>query len=156
MDDRQFTISTIMEPKLANAFGSIHGGEVMKMMDTTAGCTAIRYVRGNVVTARADELQFIKPVHIGDYVTCIGKVVYVGRTSIEIFVTVDIEDLRVPGSSSRALEAYFTMVALDENGRPTPIREYEPITDEEKKLYEHVSVRREFDKARRKKPENDQ
>lgn len=150
-DDRQLTISMIMEPMQANVFGGIHGGEIMKIMDTTAGCTAIRYARVNVVTARADELQFIKPVHIGDYVTCTGRVVFVGRTSIEVFITVDVEDLRLPDSSARALEAFFTLVAIDSDGRPTPIRSYEPKTDEEKKLYEHVRVRREFDKARRKK-----
>ena len=150
-DDRQLMISMIMEPIHANVFGGIHGGEIMKLMDTTAGCTAIRYVGGNVVTARADELQFIKPVHVGDYVTCTGRVVFVGRTSIEVFVTVDIEDLRIRNSSNRALEAFFTMVAVDADGHPTPIRSYEPHTEEEKKLYEHVRVRREFDKERRKK-----
>jgi uncharacterized protein (TIGR00369 family) len=148
-DNKVQTISMIMEPGQANVFGNIHGGEIMKLMDNTAGVTAARFARKNVVTARVDELQFLKPVHVGDFVTCTGRVVYVGRTSIEIYVTIDVEDLRVPDSGQRALEAYFTLVAIDADGRPTPVTPYEPETEDEKALYEHVRVRRAFDEKRR-------
>lgn len=151
-NNRELSMTAIMEPSQANVYGNIHGGEVMKMMDSTAGTVAARYVRGNVVTARVDELQFIKPVHVGDFVTCTGRVAYVGRTSIEVFVTVDVENFRTSGGREKALEAFVTLVAIDENGRPTPIEQkFEPKTKKEKAMYEHIRIRREFDEKRRVK-----
>ena len=139
----------IMEPEHANLYGSVHGGEIMRMMDTTAGCTAIKYSKTPCVTARADELQFIKPVHLGDFVTCSGTIVYTGTTSIEVRITVDTEDLRDSQSKSRAIEAFFTLVAIDKNGKPAPVPPFVPETDREKELYEYVKTRREFDRERR-------
>jgi len=147
--DNTVTLTTIMEPRHANLFGNVHGGEIMRLMDTAAGCTAVKYAKCNCVTARVDEMQFLKPLRIGAFVTCIGTVVYTGNTSIEIRVTVDAEDIRDSKSKGRAFEAYFTYVALDEKGRPTPVPPFEPKTEREKELYEHVKVRREFDRSRR-------
>ena len=147
-EDRTLTMTMIMEPRHANIYGNIHGGEIMRLMDTAAGCMAIKYAKIRCVTARADELQFLKPIHIGSLVTCTGTVVYTGRTSIEIRVTVDTEDLH-DGSKDRALESFFTYVALDGNGRPTPVPPFVPETEREKELYEHVKARREFDLKRR-------
>jgi len=149
--DRTVTMTMIMEPKHANVFGNVHGGEIMHLMDTTAGCTAIKYAKGNCVTARVDEMQFIRPIHIGSFVTCTGTVVYTGNTSIEVRVTVDAEDIRDTSSKHRALESFFTFVALDKTGLPTPVPQFIPETDREKELYEHVKIRRGFDKERRKK-----
>jgi uncharacterized protein (TIGR00369 family) len=147
-EDRSLTLTMIMEPRQANIFGNIHGGEIMRLMDTTAGATAIKYVKSNVVTARVDELQFLKPIHIGNFVTSTGTIVYTGNTSIEIHVTVDAEDLRRPNSKGRAIEAFFTLVALDENERPTRVPSFAPGTEREKAMYEHVKTRREFDRKR--------
>ena len=138
-----------MEPQHANIYGNVHGGEIMRLMDTTAGCTAIKYAKTQCVTARADEMQFLKPVHLGDFVTCTGTIAYTGTSSIEVCVTVDTEDIRDPGTKGRALEAFFTIVALDSNGKPTPVPPFYPETDREKELYEHVRTRRVFDRKRR-------
>ena len=148
IEERTLTLTMIMEPQQANFFGNIHGGEIMRFMDTTAGCTAVKYSKSNCVTARVDELQFLKPVHIGHLVTCKGAVVYTGNTSIEVRVTLDTEDIRDSHSKSRALEAFFTYVALDENGRPAPVPPFVPETDREKELYEYVKARRQFDRER--------
>jgi uncharacterized protein (TIGR00369 family) len=137
-----------MEPQQANVFGNIHGGEIMRLMDTTAGCTAIKYVKNNCVTARVDEMQFLKPIHVGDFVTCTGVVVYTGNTSLEVRVTVDTEDIRDSKSKGRAIEAFFTMVALGGDERPAPVPPFVPETAREKELYEHVKQRREFDRQR--------
>ena len=147
-EDRTITLTMIMEPNQANVYGNIHGGEIMRFMDTTAGCTAIQYAKHNCVTARVDELQFLKPVHIGNFVTCKGTVVYTGTTSLEVRVTVDTEDIRDKSSKGRAIEAFFTLVALDDNERPTPVPPFEPQTEREKELYEYVKTRREFDRKR--------
>ena len=148
-NDRVVSLTMIMEPQHANILGNVHGGEIMRIMDTTAGCTAIKYSKTICVTARVDELQFLKPLHIGNFITCTGRVVYTGNTSIEVRVTVDAEDIRDSSSKGRAIEAFFTLVALGEDGRPTPAPHFVPVTEREKELYEHVKTRREFDRERR-------
>ena len=140
--NRSVTLAAVMLPAQANPQGTVHGGEIMKMMDSAAGCAAIKYARNNMVTARVDELQFLQPVHIADFVTCDASVVYVGTTSLEVFVTVDVERLRGPEGAHRALEAYFTMVSIDENGRPTPVPPFTPETPEEIARWELVAARR--------------
>ena len=139
----------VTEPQHANVYGTVHGGEIMRLMDTTAGCTAIKYAKTQCVTARADELQFLKPIHIGALVTCTGTIAYTGRTSIEVRVTVDAEDLRDSTTKDRAIEAFFTLVAIDEKGKPTPVQPFIPETDTEKELYEHVRTSRVFARKRR-------
>jgi acyl-CoA hydrolase len=82
-------------------------------------------------------------------ITCTGTIVHTGKTSIEVRVKVDTEDIRSSFSKSRALEAFFTFVALDRNGRPTDIPPFTPETEREKELYEYVEQRRKFDSERR-------
>ncbi|MDR1815067.1 MAG: acyl-CoA thioesterase [Clostridiales Family XIII bacterium] len=149
-DDRTVTISILTQPNQANGYGNVHGGEIMKIMDNTAGAAALKYAKTNVVTARVDELQFLEPVHIGRFLTCTATVVYVGTTSMEIRVIVEVEDLRIPGSKKRALDAYFTLVALDGEGHPTPVPPFVPETDEDKKAWEKVRKRRESMSRRRR------
>ena len=109
-------------PGQANPAGNIHGGEIMKLMDSTAYAAARRYARSNVVTARVDEVEFHLPIFIGDLVTCTGKVIFAGRSSMEVAVNVEVEDLE-SGGRQKALTSFFTMVALDKKGRPTTIPE---------------------------------
>jgi acyl-CoA hydrolase len=147
-NNTEVTITMLMQPLQANALGNIHGGEIMKVMDNTAGCTAVKYAKTAAVTARVDELQFLEPVMVNSFVTCTGRIVYVGRTSMEVHITVDVEDLRKEGSKRRALEAYFTLVALGEDGRPTPAPPFTPETEDEKRMWARVHTRREFDRKR--------
>lgn len=122
--DSEAVLAEILLPYQANAAGNIHGGEIMKLMDSTAGVSAMKYSRSNVVTARVDELQFKQPVHIGEHVVCTAHVVYTGRTSMEVFVTVEVENL-LTGCVTIALTAFFTMVAVDENGKPVQVPQIE-------------------------------
>ncbi|MDR0884971.1 MAG: acyl-CoA thioesterase [Clostridiales Family XIII bacterium] len=140
----ELAFATVMQPNQANQFGNIHGGEIMKLMDNVAGALAHRYAKSNVVTARVEEIQFLNPIMVGAYVFCKGKIAYVGNTSMEIFITVDVvQDLSDFEDSERALEAFFTMVSLDVTGRPHKVPAYEPATDEEKELYKIAERRRE-------------
>lgn len=118
--DSEAVLAEMLLPYQANAAGNIHGGEIMKLMDSTAGVSAMKYSRTNVVTARVDELMFKQPVHIGEHVVCTAHVVYTGTSSMEVFVTVEAENLTT-GRRVIALTAFFTMVAVDENGKPTPV-----------------------------------
>lgn len=121
--DSEAVLAQILLPYQANASGNIHGGEIMKLMDSAAGVSAMKYSHRNVVTARVDELQFKRPVHVGDHIVCTAHVVYTGRTSMEVFVTVETENL-ITGSVQIALTAFFTMVAVDDDGHSVPV---EPI-----------------------------
>ena len=91
--ERQAIISRVMMPNQTNPSGNIYGGDIMKMMDAAAYAAARKYARSNVVTARVDELQFHLPIKIGDLVTCTGTLVFVGNSSMEVQVRVEVEDL---------------------------------------------------------------
>ena len=107
-NDSKTTLAQICLPHQANSSGNIHGGEMMKMMDSAAGVAAMKYAGTNVVTARVDELCFKLPVHIGELVTCRANVVYAGKSSMETFVTVEAENPQ-QGTRKIALTAFFTM-----------------------------------------------
>jgi len=142
MKNGQITMSQVMLPNQANVAGNVHGGEIMKFMDTAAGAVAIRYARSNCVTARVDELEFHLPIFVGALVTCTATVSYTGKTSMEIFVNVEVEDLESDNGPQKALSAYFTMVAMGRNGRPQMVPAYAPETEDEIRLYEEAKVRR--------------
>ena len=110
--DSEAVLAQMLLPYQANASGNIHGGEIMKLMDSTAGVSAMKYAHSNVVTARVDELQFKRPVHVGDHIICTAHVVYTGYSSMEVFVTVETENL-LTGKINIALTAFFTMVAMN-------------------------------------------
>ncbi len=143
MDKRtSITMSQTMMPTEANYAGNVHGGEIMKLMDRAAGAAARRYARSNVVTARVDEMQFLYPIFVGAFVICTATVAYVGNTSMEVIVTVDVEDLESEDPPVRALSAFFTMVALDKMGKPKKLPPLSPETEEEKRLFEEGRQRR--------------
>lgn len=138
---KQLTMTLVTQPNQANFAGNVHGGEIMKLMDSTAGAVAYRYAQCSVVTARVDELQFHLPIHVGALVTCTATIAYVGTSSMEVIVTVDTEDLKSDNPPERALSAYFTMVALDKTGKPQKVPPLEIHTEEEKMLYEEGEKR---------------
>lgn len=143
MDKRtKLIMSQVMLPSQANVAGNVHGGEIMKLMDTAAGAVATKYARCNVVTARVDELQFHLPIFVGALVTLTATIAYVGRSSLEVIVNVDVEDLQSDCEPKRALSSYFTMVALDKAGKPHQLPPLVIDTDEERLLYEEVKRRR--------------
>lgn len=128
-EDSLAVSAQLVLPQQANPAGNIHGGEIMKMMDNTAAIAAMRHANSNVVTARVDELVFKKPIRIGEYVTCTGRVVYAGNSSMEVFVTIESENLRT-GKRQVALTAFFTMVSLDDNDMPSSVPQILPGDDE--------------------------
>lgn len=125
---------TVMEPIHSNIFGNVHGGELMKLMDVIAGITASKHAKGMVVTARVDELEFHKSINIGSIVTCVGQLSYVGKSSMQVMVTVSVHEVENYSEPEIALTAFFTMVHI-KNQVPTAVPELHPITKEEKELY---------------------
>ncbi len=129
------TMSAVMMPEHANPAGNVHGGEIMKLMDTAAGVVARRHTRANVVTARVDQLEFHHPVRIGDLVTCHGRLTFTGRSSMEISVSVSVEDLSNEEPEKIALTAFFTLVSLDANGKPQPVPAAATEDEKEEQLF---------------------
>lgn len=134
--DSLSVIAEMVLPYQANPAGNVHGGEIMKMMDTAAGAAAQKHSGGNVVTARVEELLFREPVLVGELVTCSAQVIYAGFSSMEVFVSVESENLST-GRRQIALTAFFTMVALDENSCPRQVPKIEVSQDDiyEQKLF---------------------
>lgn len=133
--DSKTVISSIMQPEHANIYGNVHGGEIMKLMDITAGVVARKHSRKPSVTAMVDELEFLLPSHIGDLINCYGQLTFTSSRSMEVQIRVTVDDLTKDCEERLALSAYFTMVALDENHLPTAVPILITETPEEQKLY---------------------
>jgi uncharacterized protein (TIGR00369 family) len=118
--DSQTTLVQLMEITHANVAGIVHGGEVMKLVDTAAGIAAIKHAGGMCVTVSMDEMSFLHPVHGGDLVTVTASVNDVGNTSLEVGVRVEVEDV-MSGERMHTSSAYLVFVALDEDGKPRPV-----------------------------------
>ena len=125
----------LMEPQHSNIFGNVHGGELMKIMDNTAGIASAKQAKGMVVTARVDEIEFHQAVKIGDIVTVHAQVSYVGTASIQVQVIVYVEDIMTNTEPLLALSAFFTMVHLVD-GKPSKVEPLVITNQEERKLYE--------------------
>jgi uncharacterized protein (TIGR00369 family) len=130
-----------MNPQDANPAGNVHGGVIMKLIDTAAGAVAVRHGRTNAVTASIDRLDFHHPVFIGDFVTLRAGLNLVGKTSMEVGVRVESENLKT-GERHHTASAYMTFVALDENGCPVPVPPLILETDDEKRRNREAKARR--------------
>lgn len=107
-------------PEHLNNMGNMHGGEIMKLMDDTAGLTFIRHANGNAVTAAANDIRFIKPIPANSVIKCITEIVGTGRTSMQVSARVYLEDVKT-GETTLAAEGMFVGVAIDENGKSRPV-----------------------------------
>lgn len=124
-----------MMPEHANPGGSVHGGEIMKMVDEAGAIAAIRHAQRPVVTIAMDSMTFKSPVLVGQLVTLHAEVSYVGRTSIEVGVKVLAED-PVKGTVTHTNSAWLVFVALDDRHKPTRVPGLDLQTDEERKKWE--------------------
>jgi len=129
------TMAQLMLPHQANTRGFVHGGELMKMADNAAGVVGARHARSSVVTARVEELNFLKPVRIRDVVMTNAKLTFVARSSMEVRITLEAEDLAT-GERPVALTAYFIMVALDEKGKALAVPPLLITTEKEQRLFD--------------------
>jgi acyl-CoA hydrolase len=125
----------------ANTAGNVHGGVILRLCDEAAGLAAVRHSRGRVVTAAMDRVTFLSPIYIGQLVTCRSTVNAAWRTSLEVGVRIEAEDVHV-GALHHACTAYFTMVALDRDGNPSPVPPLLPETPDELRRQHEAEVRR--------------
>src|SRR3954447_10160919 len=118
----------------ANIAGNVHGGWIMKLCDDAAVIAAARHSGGRVVTAAVDSMKFRSPVHVGNLITLRAMVNAAWRTSMEVGVRVESEDVTTR-TVHHTCTAYLTMVALDEADRPIPVPGLEAASEEERRRY---------------------
>ena len=125
----------------ANHVGFVHGGVVMKTCDEAAAIAAIRHCGRRVVTAGVDRMTFTEPVYVGELLNCLATVNAAWHTSMEVGVRVEAENPRT-GERRHTSTAYVTMVALDEDGKPTTVPGAVAETDEEGQRQREAELRR--------------
>ena len=136
-------------PHMANLLGNVHGGVILSLIDRVAAVAAIRHANGSCVTVSIDQVDFREPIHVGELVVAYACVNYVGRTSLDIGVRVEAENI-VTGECRHTNSCYLTFVAIDEDQRPRPVAPVAPETDQERAWYEAARERRAINEARRK------
>ena len=139
--ERDLTMTILMTPEMANFAGNVHGGLILKYLDQVAYTCASRFTRQYMVTASVDQVRFHRPVHIGDLVTLLASVNYTGRSSLEVGIRVETEDVTTV-VRRHTNSCYFTMVALGDDGRPCEVRQTVPRTDEEHRRWSDALRRR--------------
>jgi len=138
----------------ANLLGNVHGGEIMKLADSTAGAVAQRHSGGPAVTAGVDEMVFLAPVHVGDIVRTTAQVNWAGRSSLEIGVRVEAEPWTDASRTPlHVASAYFVFVAIDAEGRPRPVPPLLPETPDEVRRLREAEIRRAHRLARKQEIE---
>jgi acyl-CoA hydrolase len=137
------SLSLLADQTHVNLLGNVHGGEVMRLVDSTAGAIAQRHSGGPAVTAAMDEMAFLQAVHVGDIVRTVGQVNWAGRTSMEIGVRVESERWdQAGGEPVHVASAYLVFVAIDEHGRPRRIPGLRPETPAEVRRQREAEIRR--------------
>ena len=136
-------MSELMQPRHANFAGTVHGGAILSIADNVAYVCAARHAGPNCVTVSVDRVNFREPIRIGELVTFLASVNYVGRSSMEVGIKIMTENLRT-GKKQHTNSCYFTMVCLDDQGKPKEVPRLTPETTEEKRRYEEGRKRREL------------
>ena len=133
-------VSELMMPHQVNNLGHVFGGEILSMVDRAAAVSAMRHSSLPAVTVYIDRVDFVEPIYTGELVTCTARVNFVGRTSMEIGVHVEAENL-LTGSKRHTNTCLLTFVAIDENHRPCPVRPLD-LSDPDDQRRAHEGARR--------------
>ncbi len=141
MSDTAMVMAMQMNPHDANPLGNVHGGVIMKHIDTAAGVVAVRHAGRPAVTASIDRLDFFYPVFVGDVLILKASLNLVGNTSMEVGVRVEAEN-PVTGQVRHTASAYLTFVALDDQGRPVAVPPVMAETPAQKLRQEQAKKRR--------------
>jgi uncharacterized protein (TIGR00369 family) len=134
-------VSQLMGPQEVNNYGNVHGGVIMRLIDTTAGIVAVRHARSNCVTASIDRMDFFYPAYAGELITLKACLNYAGQTSMEIGVRVETENL-LTGEIRHTNSAYVTYVAMDKSGRPRTIPPLQLETEDDFRRNQEAIARR--------------
>lgn len=148
--EKSLSMTVLMTPDMANFSGNVHGGALLKLLDQVAYACAAKYSKCYVVTISLDQVFFKQKVRVGELVTFFANVNYVGRSSMEVGIKVVAEDL-ISHEKRHTTSCYFTMVAVDDEGKAVKVQPLELTTDFEKKLYQAAAKRKEIRKEHMEK-----
>lgn len=151
--DSSTTMVRLMMPTDANPAGNVYGGSILRYVDEVAGIVAYRHARTNVVTAAIDSMNFWSPVYVGNLLILKACVNYAGRTSMEVGVRIEAEDLYT-GKTTHTGSSYLVLVALGKDCRPAEVPRLVPETPEEKARFDKAKKRQEI-RMQRLKDRND-
>lgn len=143
LPSHQLVMTVLMTPDMANFTGNVHGGTILKLLDQVAYACASRYAGRYVVTLSVDQVMFRQPIHVGELVTFLASVNHTGTSSMEIGIKVVAEDIRNK-VVRHANSCFFTMVAVDDDGKPTPVPPLQPATPDEKRRQAAARVRKQL------------
>ncbi len=125
--------------------GNVNGGTILNLIDNIAGLVALRHCRTRVVTASIDRMSFLNPVHVGELLILKARINYVGKSSMEVGVRVETEDLG-SGERKQTGSAYLTMVSITTDGIPMPAVQLRLETEDDRRRYnkakERINVRK--------------
>ena len=139
----QLSMTVLMTPDMANFSGNVHGGSILKLLDQVAYACASRYAGRYVVTLSVDQVMFRQPIHVGELVTFLAAVNYTGTSSMEIGIKVLAENIRSQ-IVRHANSCFFTMIAVDDEGKPAKVPPLKPADAVEIRRYEAAKQRREL------------
>ena len=141
-DDSKAEVIIRMFPSDANPAGNVFGGAILKHIDMVAGIVAQRHSQTNAVTVSMDKISFLKPVFVGNVLFVTARVNYVQKSSMEIEVNVEAEDI-AKGTRVHTGNAFVTFVALDANGKPASVPKLHIESPEDQKHFEEGKLRME-------------
>ncbi len=134
-------LSQLMMPQHANLAGVVFGGTILALADSVAYVCASRHAGPNCVTVSVDKVDFKEPIRIGELISCMASVNFVGKSSMEVGIKIMAEDLKT-GTRRHTNSCYFTMVSLDESGKSSPAPSLILETDEDKRRNRAAQKRR--------------
>jgi uncharacterized protein (TIGR00369 family) len=134
-------MSELMMPHMANNMGNVFGGVILSLVDRVAAVAAMRHARKPCVTVAMDKVDFREPIYLGELVTAVAAVNFAGRTSMEVGVRIEAENV-LTGQRRHTNTCYVTYVAVDERGRPTAVPPLLAESEEEKRRYAAAEARR--------------
>lgn len=137
----QLSMTVLMTPDTANFSGKVHGGTILKLLDQVAYACASRYCGNYVVTLSVDQVMFRQPIHVGELVSFLASINHTGSSSMEVGIKVLAEQIRTQ-EIRHVNSCFFTMVALDEMGRPTNVPTLRPFTPDERRRQAAAEVRK--------------
>lgn len=143
LPSHQLTMTVLMTPDMANFSGKVHGGSILKLLDQVAYACASRYAGRYVVTLSVDQVMFRQPIQVGELVTFLASINHTGNSSMEVGIKVVAEDIRVQ-SVRHVNSCFFTMVAVDDDGKPASVPALTPATPDERRRHAAAEIRREM------------
>lgn len=145
MDARKLEMTVLMTPEMANFSGKVHGGALLNLLDRVAFSCASRFSQSYCVTLSVDQVVFKQPINVGELVNFRAAINHAGRTSMEVGIRVEAEDIR-SGTKRHTNSCYFTMVAVDDAGKPVTVPELKVLDEHEDRRQRAAQIRKDLRK----------